>query len=122
MKVFLSWSGQQSKEVAKVFKWWLPKVIQSLTPYMSDLDIEGGERWGESIASELNTSNVGLICVTRDNVNKPWINFESGALSKSVENAKVRVIPFLFNMPSAQLKGPLLQFQYVEFTKEGVKK
>jgi hypothetical protein len=45
MKVFISWSGAQSKAAAHALKEWLPDVIQNLSPWMSDLDIAAGRRW-----------------------------------------------------------------------------
>ena len=56
--------------------------------------------------------------MTKENVSKPWINFEAGALSRSLEKSSVlpfssAVSPFLFDLKSSDLEGPLTQFQYV---------
>ena len=45
MKVFISWSGKTSFEVAKVLKEWIPCVIQDIEPYFSSDDIDKGARW-----------------------------------------------------------------------------
>jgi hypothetical protein len=118
MRVFLSWSGELSHKVALAFRDWLPSVIQSLEPYVSSEDIDKGARWSAEMAQELEKSRYGIICVTKENVGRPWINFEAGALSRSIEKSTVlpfssAVSPFLFDLKSSDLEGPLTQFQYV---------
>ena len=44
MKVFISWSGERSKQMAAALKEWLPTAIQYLEPWMSDTDIHAGDR------------------------------------------------------------------------------
>ncbi|WP_275629827.1 TIR domain-containing protein [Pseudomonas sp. 273] len=120
MKVFLSWSGPTSHTIAKILRDWLPSVIQSIEPYVSSEDIDKGARWSSDIAGELDSSSYGIICLTPDNVNAPWINFEAGALGKSVD--KSRVSPVLFRLKKSELKGPLVQFQATVFEKDDVLK
>ncbi|PWU68306.1 toll/interleukin-1 receptor domain-containing protein [Gracilibacillus dipsosauri] len=109
MKVFLSWSGNESKQLAEIFKDWLPNVLQYVEPYMSSKDITLGERWNNSIADSLEISVFGLVFVTPSNINAPWLNYEAGALSKTLES---RVIPILYESDVMLLEqGPLKQFQ-----------
>jgi hypothetical protein len=109
MKVFISWSGERSKTIALALREWLPEVIQALTPWMSDEDIDKGTRWSPKIAGELEQIKAGIICVTPENVTSPWLNFESGALAKTVTDTFV--CPFVLGMTKTQLTGPLSQFQ-----------
>lgn len=121
MKVFISWSGDLSHKVALVFREWLPSVIQSIEPYVSSVDIDKGARWSTDIAKELESSDFGILCITRENLETPWLNFEAGALSKSID--KSRVSPFLFAIKRSEIKdGPILQFQSTIAEKEDVKK
>ena len=120
MKVFLSWSGEISLKVATAFRDWLPSVIQSITPYVSAEDIDKGSRWSTDIAKELELSTYGILCITKANIDAPWINFEAGALSKTVE--KSRVSPFLFNLKRSEVKGPLLQFQSTVHERDDIEK
>ena len=67
MKVFLSWSGDKSREVALILNEWLPNVMQWVKPFMSAEDIKKGARWSADVAKELEDTNFGIICVTPDN-------------------------------------------------------
>ncbi len=120
MKVFLSWSGEVSHKVAIVFRDWLPSVIQAIEPYVSSEDIDKGARWSTDIAEELENSTFGILCVTKENIQTPWLNFEAGALSKSMD--KSYVSPFLFDIKRSEVNGPILQFQSTIFDKEDIKK
>jgi hypothetical protein len=120
MKVFLSWSGDISHKVATTFREWIPSVIQSIVPYVSSEDIDKGARWSTDIAKELEDSTFGILCVTKENINASWLNFEAGALSKTMD--KSFVSPFLFDIKRSEVDGPILQFQSTIFEKEDIKK
>jgi hypothetical protein len=119
-KVFISWSGDLSKKLAEEVRLWLPGVLQFVKPYFTPNDIEKGTRWSTDIASELESSNAGIICLTKDNLNKPWILFEAGALSKNF--GKSNVCTILFNLDSSDFSGPLTSFQATKFDKADFKK
>lgn len=119
-KVFISWSGDLSKKLAEELRIWLPGVLQFVKPYFTPNDIEKGTRWSTDIASELESSNAGIICLTKDNLTKPWILFEAGALSKNFGKANVCTI--LFNLDSSDFSGPLTSFQATKFDKADFKK
>jgi hypothetical protein len=115
MKVFISWSGDHSKKLGEALKEWLPGVLQRVQPYFTPSDIEKGARWASEIATELSNAQVGILCITRDNLHSDWVMFEAGALSKSLE--KSHVCPILFGISNADLAGPLKQFQTTEFNR-----
>lgn len=119
MNVFLSWSDSQSKELAKVINEWIPSVLQAVTPYFTP-DIEKGARWSVDIAGELEKQFFGIICITRENIQAPWIMFEAGALSTKYD--KSRVCPILFGVTATDIVGPLKQFQCTTFDKEDIKR
>jgi hypothetical protein len=120
MKVFIGWSGETSHKVAIALHDWLPKVIQAIKPFVSSEDIARGARWSGVIALELQASDFGIICATRDNIDTPWINFEAGALSKEIE--KSSVTPFLFDLKPSEVLGPLGQFMAVPNEKDEISK
>ncbi len=110
MKIFITWSGDTSCLIAEVLNKWLPGVLQAVKTYYSPNDILKGTRWNAEISKELESSQVGIICLTKDNLEAPWIMFEAGALSKSLENSKV--CPILFGVDASEVKGPLVQFEF----------
>jgi hypothetical protein len=112
-KVYISWSGDLSRKLGEALRNWLPSSLQYVKPYFTPEDIEKGSKWNTEIAKELENSNVGIICLTQDNTEKPWILFEAGALSKSID--KSRVCTLLFNLEPADVKGPLTSFQSTRF-------
>lgn len=119
MKVFISWSGEKSQTVAQILKRWIPCVIQTVVPYFSSADIDKGARWSTDIAKELQNASFGILCVTKENLDSAWLNFEAGALSKSIEQAKV--CPFLIDLKPTDIQdSPILQFQMASITKEDV--
>lgn len=120
MKIFISWSKQKSHEVAIVLRDWLPSVIQSLEPFVSSEEIDKGSRWSTEIAQELEDCSFGILCITEENLEEPWLMFEAGALSKKISNSYV--CPFLLGIQRSDVKGPLVQFQSTIFEKEDVKK
>jgi len=118
MKTFLSWSGEQSKAYANALRDWLPLVVHFVEPWVSDADIEAGERWALEVGKELETSNFGLICINRENIGSQWLLFEAGALSRSMQEG--RVIPLLFDIEFKDISGPLAQFQAKKFDQKGM--
>jgi hypothetical protein len=120
MKVFISWSGERSKAVAEALRYWLPKVLQAVEPWVSASDIEKGARWRSDIAKELEDSSIGIICLTAENLNSQWIHFEAGALSKQQQNTYV--CTFLYELEPADVREPLAQFQTTRSQKEELRK
>jgi hypothetical protein len=118
MKVFLSWSGQRSGEVASLLSDWLCCVIQASRPWISSRDLDRGSLWFGEINDQLKDTTVGIICLTQENKNRPWILFEAGALAKGLSTA--RVCTFLVDLEPKDIEDPLAQFNHTFPTKESV--
>jgi hypothetical protein len=121
MKIFISWSGKLSHKIAKELQEWLPLVINQLDPFVSSESIKKGDRWILDIYSELEQSNFGIVCLTKENLLEPWIMFEAGALSKNISQSKVSCVLF-DGLKQHDIKSPLSLFQNTEFDKEDFKK
>ncbi len=118
MKVFISWSGQQSKAVANTLNEWLGYVFQrDPEPWMSGHDISAGDRWTNQLGKVLEECSLGILCLTLENINAPWLLFEAGSLAKAVDTSLV--IPYCVGISIKDIDYPLRQFQAVEANKEG---
>ena len=115
-KVFLSWSGETSRQVASVLYGWLPAVLQAVAPFMSQEEITKGELGRLTMARELEDTNFGILCLTSENTKEPWILFEAGALSKKLDEAAV--CPFLFGIGREEIAPPLQGFQSTSTTEK----
>ncbi|MFQ2605638.1 MULTISPECIES: toll/interleukin-1 receptor domain-containing protein [Aeromonas] len=112
MKVFLSWSGTRSEKVAELLKEWLPCVLQASEPWVSTKDIDRGAQWFNSIQGQLQETTTGIICLTKDNKEKPWILFEAGALAKGLSDS--RVCTLLIDLEPQHVRPPLGQFNHTQ--------
>ena len=118
MKVFISWSGTRSEYIANELRAWLPNLLQAIQPFVSTRDIMKGDRGLNVIAKELEQTNIGLICLTPENLKSEWILFEAGALSKSSASY---VCTFLYDVLSTNVRAPLGEFQYTKNEREDIK-
>jgi hypothetical protein len=118
MKIFVSWSGKRSKAVAELMSDWLKCVIQASQPWISTRDIDRGAIWFSEINDKLKDVSVGVVCLTQENKNKPWILFETGALAKGLTTN--RVCTFLVDLNPEDLQDPLGQFNHTTPDKSSV--
>jgi hypothetical protein len=110
MKVFVSWSGKRSKAVAELLSDWIKCVLQASQPWISTRHIDKGAIWFSEISDQLRETAAGIVCLTQDNKNKPWILFETGALAKGLSTN--RVCTFLIDLEPADIEDPLAQFNH----------
>jgi len=87
---------------------------------MSETDIYTGERWAAEIEHHLQQANFGIICLTPENLNAPWLLFEAGALSKWVERSYV--VPYLHDLGPVDVTPPLSLFQGTVASKSGTQR
>jgi hypothetical protein len=89
---------------------------EAVEVFVSD-HIAPGEVWARRLETELEQSELGVLCLTRENFQAPWLLFEAGALAKRFGSA--RVIPYLIDeLPAEASQSPLAQFQHVQANRE----
>lgn len=119
MKIFISWSGQRSLAVAELMSDWIKCVLQASQPWISTRHIERGSLWFSEINEKLRDVSVGIVCLTQENKDKPWILFETGALAKGLSGS--RVCTFLIDLSPSDLIDPLAQFNHTQPNEQSVR-
>ena len=128
LELFISWSGNRSKALARRLTEWLPSIVPSVKPFFSN-EIPGGLPWSQALFARIESAKFGIVCVTSDNLHSSWLNFEAGSLWKNFEVAPlgkragdgIPVCPLLLGLHTSDLTGPLSLFQAKSFSEEGVK-
>ncbi|WP_336346847.1 hypothetical protein [Pseudomonas monsensis] len=110
MKIFVSWSGGRSMAVAEMLSEWIKCVLQASEPWISTQHIDKGAVWFSEISDQLRDTAAGIVCLTQENKNKPWILFETGALAKGLSAS--RVCTFLVDLSPTDIEDPLAQFNH----------
>src|SRR6516225_8094658 len=120
MGVFLCWSGENSRshQIAKILDKRIPEILQTADTFLSSLDIAPGAEWMDALKQALNNNSFGILCVTPENKELPWLHFEAGALWRGGEKDR-RVCPLLYDIRPAEISGPLSQLQGKELNHDG---
>ena len=137
MKIFLCWSGERSRHVAKEFDEFLKDLNKKL-PGLNNLfdpfrsaNIEKGLPWFQAVESELASAQAVLVTITPENCESP-MHYEAGAIANgmriemsrkgkrkaNVDTIKGRLFTYLFGMDARALKGPLAAYQSTAATYE----
>lgn len=96
----------------------LTQIVQAVDPWIST-GIAKGSRWGPEIANHLENAQIGIVCLTRENLNNRWVLFEAGALAKVNDGM---VATFLLDVRIKDVKAPLDQFNHTTAAKEDVRR
>jgi SAM-dependent methyltransferase len=121
LNVFISWSGERSQLVAAALYEWLKDLFQNspLSLFLSNKDIRGGTDWHPELIERLLESRFGILCLTPENRDSPWLAFEAGALVAL--HRKGLVYPYLFSMSNKQVASPLSHKQSRVADEEGTR-
>jgi len=116
--VFLSWSGERSRLVSEFLRDWISQVVQAAKPWMSESEVEKGTRSLDEIGKALADIKVGIVCLTPENLERPWLLYEAGCLSKSIDE-RTRLCTYLIaDLEPSDVRAPLGMFQATRATKE----
>jgi hypothetical protein len=111
--VFISWSGEPSKTLARLFYEWLPTVVQTTTCFYSQKSMNKGASWWPELNRQLRKATVGVFFITKENAkNCPMMMYEAGAIGGR-ENCHVCTV--LVDLTEDELCQPYPFFQCTVF-------
>lgn len=119
IKVFISWSGARSRQVAEALHGWLPLVINNVSPWISTKGVAPGQLTIGEVLKNLEEMELGIICLTPENRGSTWLHFEAGILSKL--RGESRVCTYLFDLEPVTLERPLSEFQHSRANEVGTR-
>lgn len=122
-KVFISWSG--NSEIPDMLKKSLVETFteNNLTVFVSTKNIRTGDEWFKVIKDAITESSITIVCITKDNIQSPWIYFESGAASfhNYLLNQTKPLMVVLFDAELPR-NSPLNEYNHIKWGKEGYEK
>lgn len=113
--VFIAWSKDRSQAMALALKEWLRLVVPSSRPWCSKSDIAAGSGWDAELQKSLDESIFGVLCVTIDNYESPWLNYECGHLASKFGRA---ACPLLLDATTADLQPTPLSRQQAKAVRD----
>lgn len=120
-RAFISWSGEKAKMCSDFLSELLNRIFEENDVIFYSRHIVDGRMWIQEIDKALKESKIGIILVTREDISRPWLNFEAGALYASKQDSLV--IPVFIDIEDrvALAEHPLRLFQSrVHFDLEGI--
>ena len=94
-------------------------MLQAVRPWLSSRDLDRGSVWFSDINEQLEGCTVGIICLTLENRERPWILFEAGALFKGL--SKSRISPLLIDLETKDVEDPLGQLNHTFPTQQSMR-
>ena len=120
-QAFLSWSGNLSHKIAVYVK---EEILDDL--FKNDIDTFISSEMGigslsdKTIFSKLASSDFGIVFITAENIEKPWVLFECGGLINKMEKNKLYIITAdVHTEMLKRLNDPLSRIQVGQLNKDG---
>ncbi|MDX2167554.1 MAG: isochorismatase family protein [Deltaproteobacteria bacterium] len=114
MQVFLSWSGDRSRQISLRLYDILPGLVR-VKPWHSERDLGDDENWRGRLEQALDDSQFGIFCLTKDNQKKLWPGYEFGALRSK------GLCALLFDLDPKDLEGgPFARLDLIPCNEDGL--
>jgi hypothetical protein len=99
----------------------LPKIIKDVQPILST-EFQKGTEWSGLLLRDLKEASTGIVFLTPENMDAPWIHFEAGALATAVGNRGGDLFTYCYDFDPSRLAGPLSAYHSTIATKEDTRR
>ena len=99
----------------------LPKIVKDVQPVLST-DFQKGTEWSSLLLRDLKEASAGIVFLTPENMDAPWIHFEAGALATAVGNRGGDLFTYCYDFDPSRLAGPLSAYHSTIATKEDTRR
>ncbi|MCR9270241.1 MAG: toll/interleukin-1 receptor domain-containing protein [Hyphomonadaceae bacterium] len=110
MSVFISWSGEKSREVARAFHVLLRFSLSTERVNLSEEFIRQGKVWFDELTKAIADSTFCVVIATPDSFKSPWVQFEAGAIWRTSQENSVSALLVHLNVDDIR-ETPLSSFQ-----------
>src|SRR4051794_23685778 len=116
-KIFLCWSKLRSRVIAEAWAGMLPNIIKDVQPVLST-EFQKGTEWSRQLLRDLKQASTGIVFLTPENMQAPWIHFEAGALATAMGNCGGDLFTYCYDFDPSRLVGPFSAYHSTTATKE----
>ena len=119
---------RETPELAEAFSKLLKSVSAGMIKTFRSSDKKGaegidfGDEWYKRLMAMLQSTSDVVCLFTERSLDRPWILFEAGALSKKLKAAETRVCTYLHALEYASVNPPLSMFQHTLANKEDTRR
>lgn len=92
MKIFLNWSGEESRRVADLLREWLPELFDSVEPWMAADTFGRNNRWLEANSGGFDQAAMIVACITRANIHSDWSSLDPSSFEYSVADIPPQLV------------------------------
>ena len=113
--VFIGWSKDRSKEMARALADALGQKAYDVETFYSEENIEDGNPWFREVTENLEKARDVVICVTPENWQSHWTHFEAGYVGRKTGKIYAYCLPGAVKL----LDGPISQYQLTIADRKG---
>jgi hypothetical protein len=109
MKIHLTYPGELGCRASRALSEALERLIPTLEVVSPDSVTADRLRWTDQIISQIDESDLALVCITSEFLSSGWLGYEIGVMAAS----RARIVQWLVDVDFSDLPRPLVKFRAI---------